>query len=249
MQSSFLAVDARSHFPLQNLPYGVFSTVADPRPRIGVAIADQILDLRLISNAGLFSGPMLQHTSRALEQTTLNEFMALGRPAWSEARSILQQLLSINESRLRDDTALRAQALVPQSDARMHLPATIGDYTDFFCSREHATNCGVIFRGPENALQPNWLHLPVAYHGRASSIVPSGTDVHRPRGQCLPSGDTSPVFRPSTVVDFELEMVGISLPSIFPELLIKMPSRNLACLNAGMFYWAWQRAWLSYPHR
>ena len=133
--------------------------------------------------------------------------MALGRPAWLEARSTLQRLLSSEDATLRDNAQLRSQALIPQSSATMHLPAAIGDYTDFFCSREHATNCGVIFRGPENPLNPNWLHLPVAYHGRSSSIVVSGTDVRRPWGQVRRTMDEPPNFEPTVALDFELEMV------------------------------------------
>jgi len=134
--------------------------------------------------------------------------MALGRPAWREARATLQRLLSAGEGALRDSPALQKQALLPQSSLQMHLPASIGNFTDFYCSKEHATNCGVMFRGKDNPLQPNWLHLPVAYHGRASSIVVSGTDVRRPWGQVQGSAPgENPSFRPSAVLDFELEMV------------------------------------------
>lgn len=141
--------------------------------------------------------------------------MALGRPAWVEARSTLQRLLSADEGILRDNTTLRSQSLVPQATATMHLPASIGDYTDFFCSKEHATNCGLMFRGPENALNPNWLHLPVAYHGRSSSIVISGTDVRRPWGQVSPAAGQHPQFGPSAVLDYELEMVRTVFYSCF----------------------------------
>jgi fumarylacetoacetase len=133
--------------------------------------------------------------------------MSLGRPAWRETRAALQRLLSADEGALRDNPDLRSTALIPQADATMHLPASIGDYTDFFCSKEHAVNCGVMFRGPDNPLNPNWLHLPVAYHGRASSIVVSGTEVRRPWGQTAPTApDAPPTFQPSSVLDFELEM-------------------------------------------
>lgn len=141
----------------------------------------------------------------SLTQTTLNAFMALGRPAWVEARATLQRLLSPGEGALRDDAALRAAALLPQAQATMHLPAAVGDYSDFYCSREHATNCGAMFRGRENALNPNWLHLPVGYHGRASSLVASGTPVRRPCGQAQAGADP-PVLRPTAALDYELEM-------------------------------------------
>lgn len=205
--ASWVPVPPGSHFPLQNLPYGVCSTAADPRPRPCVAIGDHVLDLRAIRRAGLLAGPVLSRAGDCFEQPTLNAFMALGQPAWREARLALTRLLSAGEGALRDDMALRAAALLPAAAAAMHLPAAIGDYTDFYASREHATNIGIMFRGQENALQPNWLHLPVGYHGRASSIVVSGTGVRRPWGQ-VQSGaaGAAPRFQPSAALDYELEM-------------------------------------------
>ncbi|KAB0405116.1 hypothetical protein E2I00_016437 [Balaenoptera physalus] len=181
---SFVPVAEDSDFPIHNLPYGVFSTKGNPRPRIGVAIGDQILDLSVIKH--LFTGPVLSQHQDVFDQPTLNSFMGLGQAAWKEARGLLQNLLSASQARLRDDTELRKRAFTPQASATMHLPATIGDYTDFYSSRHHATNVGVMFRGTENALMPNWLHLPVGYHGRASSIVVSGTPIRRPMGQMRP---------------------------------------------------------------
>jgi fumarylacetoacetase len=139
-------------------------------------------------------------------RASLNAFMALGRPAWRETRELVTRLLSADEPRLRDREALRDAALVPQSSVEMLLPAEVGDYTDFYSSREHATNVGVMFRGPDAALQPNWLHLPVGYHGRASSLVPGGVDVRRPCGQSRPDDGAPPVFGPSRQMDFELEV-------------------------------------------
>lgn len=134
--------------------------------------------------------------------------MELGRPAWKNTRAQLQKLLSFNEAQLRDNQELRAKAFVPQSSAKLYLPAQIGDYTDFYCSREHATNVGIMFRGKDNALQPNWLHIPVGYHGRASSVVVSGTDIVRPSGQRITPADKSqPIFAPSAKLDIELEVV------------------------------------------
>ncbi|XP_073425120.1 fumarylacetoacetase isoform X2 [Dendrobates tinctorius] len=132
--------------------------------------------------------------------------MALGRSAWREARQTIQQLLSAREPTLRDSKELRARAFVPQSLAKLHLPANIGDYTDFYSSRDHATNVGIMFRGKENALMPNWLHLPVGYHGRASSVVVSGSPIKRPKGQTRPSDDKPPIFDASKLLDIELEM-------------------------------------------
>lgn len=205
---SFIDVPPDSHFPIQNLPYGVFSTPGNP-PRLGVRIGDLVLDLAAVSRAGLFTGPYLSSTHSATDafsDTTLNEFMALGRPAWREARATLQELLGADNPTLRDNETLRRQALFPVDEVTMHLPAAIGDFTDFYSSREHASNVGRMFRRSENPLLPNWLHLPVAYHGRASSVVVSGVDVHRPWGQTKEAGADAPSFGPSREVDFELEV-------------------------------------------
>ncbi|XP_056427521.1 fumarylacetoacetase [Hyla sarda] len=201
---SFIPVDPESDFPIQNLPYGIFSTENEPRHRIGVAIGDQILDLSVIRH--LFNGPVLSGKQDVFHEPTLNSFMGLGSKAWREARQTLQQLLSATEPTLRDNKELRARAFVPQSVAKLHLPANIGDYTDFYSSRDHATNVGIMFRGKENALMPNWLHLPVGYHGRASSVVVSGTPIKRPKGQIRPSDDKPPIFDASKLLDIELEM-------------------------------------------
>ncbi|XP_043844073.1 fumarylacetoacetase [Dromiciops gliroides] len=201
---SFIPVAENSDFPIQNLPYGVFSTPENPRQRIGVAIGDQILDLSVIKH--LFTGPVLSGHQDVFEQPTLNRFMGLGYAAWKEARVYLQNLLSAGKATLRDDATLRKRAFTPQASATMHLPATIGDYTDFYSSRQHATNVGIMFRGKENALMPNWLHLPVGYHGRASSVVVSGTPIRRPVGQLCPDETKPPVHGASKLLDFELEM-------------------------------------------
>lgn len=137
----------------------------------------------------------------------------MGRPAWREARDTIQNLLSSTEPTLRDNASLKQEALLPMDKVQMVLPTAIGDYTDFFSSLHHAKNCGTIFRGPENPIPPNWFHLPIAYHGRASSIVISGTDIVRPRGQGYPSGGNSPpYFGPSLKLDFELEMAAVVGP-------------------------------------
>ncbi|XP_005989654.1 fumarylacetoacetase isoform X3 [Latimeria chalumnae] len=201
---SFISVDVSSNFPIQNLPYGIFSTPDDPRHRIGVAIGDQILDVGSVKH--LFSGPVLVKHQDVFDQPTLNAFMGLGYEAWKEARAVLQRLLSASEPTLRDNNELRNRAFVPQDLAIMHLPGEIGDYTDFYSSRDHATNVGIIFRGKENALMPNWLHLPVGYHGRASSVVVSGTPIRRPVGQMRPDDTKPPVFGASKLLDIELEM-------------------------------------------
>ena len=201
---SFIDLPPDSHFPIQNLPYGIFSPPGE-RPRPGVRIGDSVLDLAALARAGLFTGPHLASTD-AFSRPTLNDFMALGRPAWREARATLQDLLSADNPALRDDEAFRRRALVPADEVTMHLPAAVGDFTDFYSSREHASNVGRMFRDPDDPLLPNWLHLPVAYHGRASSVVVSGVDVRRPWGQTKEAGADAPSFRPSREVDFELEV-------------------------------------------
>ncbi|XP_069322631.1 fumarylacetoacetase isoform X1 [Eulemur rufifrons] len=201
---SFIPVAEDCDFPIHNLPYGVFCTADNPRPRIGVAIGDQILDLSVVKH--LFSGPVLSQHRDVFDQPALNSFMGLGQAAWKEARASLQDLLSAGRARLRDDAELRERAFTPQASATMHLPATIGDYTDFYSSQQHATNVGLMFRGKESPLLPNWLHLPVGYHGRASSVVVSGTPIRRPMGQMRPDDSKPPVYGPCKLLDLELEM-------------------------------------------
>ena len=202
---SFLDVSADSPFPIHNLPYGVFTRRGHADPRVGVAIGEQVLDLAVVAERGLLDLPELGG-HRPFHTDALNEFMALPAPVRRALRARLQRLLRTDQAALRDDAETCALALIPRSEVRMRLPAHIGDYTDFYASRQHATNVGTMFRGRENALMPNWLHLPVGYHGRASSVVASGTEVVRPSGQTRPSDDAPPVFGPSKQLDFELEL-------------------------------------------
>ncbi|XP_057497953.1 fumarylacetoacetase-like [Actinidia eriantha] len=208
---SFLEVHPDSHFPIQNLPYGVFRPEPGSEPRPGVAIGDYVLDLSAIASAGLFDGPILRR-SDCFHQPNLNKLLGMGRPAWTEARATIQKILSSTEPTLRDNASLRQKALVPMDKAEMLLPMAIGDYTDFFTSMHHTKNCGIIFRGPDTPIPPNWFHLPIAYHGRASSVVVSGTDIVRPRGQSHPTGNSPPYFGPSLKLDFELEMAVVVGP-------------------------------------
>ncbi|XP_008554766.1 fumarylacetoacetase [Microplitis demolitor] len=200
---SFINYSRDCEFPIENLPYGVFSTSEQTQKHVGVAIGDQILDLFAISH--LFTGPLLSGKQQVFQQDCLNEFMSLGRPAWLEARSTIQNLLSPSNTKLQEEP-LRSKAFVKQESATMHLPAKIGDYTDFYSSIHHATNVGIMFRGKENALMPNWKYLPVGYHGRASSVVISGTPLRRPRGQTAPVEGQAPVYGTSKLMDFELEV-------------------------------------------
>lgn len=200
---SFIHVERDSHFPLENLPFGIFRPRQEPA-RAGVAIGEFVLDLSVLEELGYFRGSELQ--SRAVfALDSLNAFLALGRPAWRKTRALLQDLLRADNPTLRDDAPLRSRAFHPQKDVTMQLPARIGDYTDFYSSYHHAHNVGTMLRGPENALMPNWKWLPVAYHGRASSIVPSGTSVRRPHGQVKSPDANEPTFGPSRSFDYELE--------------------------------------------
>jgi fumarylacetoacetase len=201
---SFIDVSPDSHFPIQNLPFGVFQP-QQAKPRVGVAIGDLIVDLSILEELGHFRSPEFQDRN-AFSEDSLNSFLALGRPAWRRTREILQHLLLAETPTLRDDAKLRARAFHAQKDVLMKLPVRIGNYTDFYSSYYHAHNVGTMLRGPENALMPNWKWLPVAYHGRASSVVISGTDVRRPQGQIKPPDASTPVFGLTKSLDYELEM-------------------------------------------
>jgi fumarylacetoacetase len=202
---SFVEVAADNHFPIQNLPFGVFSTDAAPAPRVGVAIGNQILDLAVLEEVGLLAPT----GSRVFNRSSLNAFIALGQAVWRETRAAISELLRYDSPCLRDDQDLRTRALVPMAEVTLHLPVEIGGYTDFYSSKEHATNVGMMFRDPKNALLPNWLHLPVGYNGRASSVVVSGTPVRRPNGQTKAPNAENPSFGPSAKLDIELETVFI----------------------------------------
>ena len=213
---SFIPVDASSDFSIQNLPYGVFSAKDGLAPRVGVAIGDYVLDLREleqdgrldVGEPGVFAAP------------ALNPLMALGPKMWSRTRARISELLRHDHAELRDNIALRERALIPMADAKLHLPIAVAGYTDFYSSKEHATNVGVMFRGKDNALQPNWLQMPIGYNGRASTVVVSGTKVRRPRGQLKPPNAELPSFGPCKRLDFELEMgVVIGQPSPMGEML------------------------------
>ncbi len=200
---SFVDVAPESHFPLQNLPFGVFQPKSGAA-RVGVAIGDQVLDLSVLEAKGHFAGAEFKN-EKVFAVDSLNAFLQLGQPAWRKTREILQRLLSADTADLRDDADLRSAAFHAQKDVTMQLPARIGDYTDFYSSYHHAFNVGTMFRGPENAIMPNWKWMPIGYHGRASSIVPSGTEVRRPQGQTKAPDATEPSFGPSRSFDFELE--------------------------------------------
>ena len=197
---SFIVVAENSDFPLQNLPYGVFQPQGE-HARVGVAIGAEVLDLAALEAAGLLP----TGAQNVFGQTSLNAFIALGRPVWQQVRARLQQLLSADCAELRDNAALRAKAFYPQASVSMLLPIEVPGYTDFYSSKEHAYNVGCMFRDPKNALLPNWSELPVGYNGRASSVVVSGTDLVRPSGQIKLPNEERPVFSACRKLDFELE--------------------------------------------
>ncbi|MBC6993308.1 fumarylacetoacetase [Neolewinella lacunae] len=186
-------------FSIHNLPWGIFSLPGES-PRVGVAYGDQILDMAAVAELDLFD-----FDTSVFYEDHLNPFIALGKQVTSRARTQVQSWLRDEQGPLSNHDHL----FIPQSEATMHLPVRVGDYTDFYSSIEHATNVGKLFRDPDNALLPNWRHLPVGYHGRASSIIVSGQNFHRPKGQVMPPNATSPVFKASTRLDFELEMAFI----------------------------------------
>jgi fumarylacetoacetase len=194
-------VPRHSDFPIQNLPFGIFKTKYLSAVA-GVAIGNHVLDLVYLHEHGYLDGMGLP--AGIFNQKYLNDFFALGRKKISEVRNRISELLQHNNDEL--NAATREIALIPMSEVQMLLPVRISNYTDFYSSEEHATNVGTMFRDPKNALLPNWKHLPVGYHGRASSIVVSGTNIHRPKGQIKPVDSEQPVYCPSHKVDFELEV-------------------------------------------
>ena len=200
--SSWISVPSNSDFPIQNIPFGIFQT-SEKTARMATIIGDTVIDLAVLAQAGYFND--LNFDTKVFEQSYINDFMALGKSVTRAVRDRISDLFEKDNTELPGNSALLADLLQPSSSVQMLLPVQIGDYTDFYSSREHATNVGTMFRDPDNALLPNWLHLPVGYHGRASSIVVSGTDIHRPKGQQKPV-DAPPVYGPCKLLDFELEM-------------------------------------------
>ena len=199
MQKSFIEVSEDHPFPIQNLPYGIFSTT-DKAARAGTRIGNYVVDLQVLEANGLL--PSVDRFGHPV----LNAFLTEGPAIWRAVRASLQDLLDERSARLRDDRTLRGRVLIPADQVKLHLPLAVGDYTDFYSSKQHASNVGSMFRDKNNPLLPNWVHLPVAYHGRASSLVSTGTPIRRPYGQIKYPEEASPRFEPSREMDFELEV-------------------------------------------
>jgi fumarylacetoacetase len=206
-RKSWIEVPNDSDFPIQNIPFGVFIT-KDDVITIGTRIGDSAIDMGALQQLNYFEG--IELTDDMFMQDTLNDFISDGKKTWRLVRNRLAELFDETNPKLRDNSEHREIIIFNVKDIEMQLPVLIGDYTDFFSNKDHALNVGKIYRDPEQLLSPNWLHIPLAYHGRSSSIIPSGIPVHRPMGQTLPNGEKTPVFGPSRLVDFELETAFIT---------------------------------------
>lgn len=206
---SWLNLPANTDFSLQNLPFGIFRTAANRQARVGLAIGDWVIDVEVLFAAGLLSG-VVGLNREHLNSGSLNGLMLAGADVWRSLRLRVAELFTQGNDALLKQTDLHSRALVRMSDAQMLLPTKVSNYVDFYSSREHATNVGVMFRDPQNPLLPNWLHIPIGYNGRSSSIIPSGTPFKRPQGQLKADADPAPTFGPTRQLDFELEMAFIT---------------------------------------
>ena len=197
--NTWIEIPKNSDFSIYNLPFGIFSTNKNSK-RVGIAIGNNIIDLLACNELDIFKD--LNINNNVFENNFLNDFINLGKNKTNKVREIIQQQLTDESSKIK----MSSVVIIPMNEAEMHLPVKVGDYTDFYSSIEHATNIGSMFRDPSNPLLPNWKHLPVGYHGRASSIIVSGIDIFRPQGQVMPVDSDKPVFTSSKRIDFELEM-------------------------------------------
>ncbi len=201
--SLLINIDKKSYFTLENIPFGVYD--ASGERHICSAIGDYIIDLNLLEKEGVFKNTSFGNKG-LFSEPYLNKFMAAGKSVRKEVRKIIQDLVCGKNPLIKNSEDFKNRFLSETQKVKMLLPVETGDYTDFYSSREHATNVGIMFRGKENALMPNWLHLPVGYHGRASSIIESGIDIKRPKGQTRPDSNLPPQYGPTKQLDFELEM-------------------------------------------
>jgi fumarylacetoacetase len=201
--TSWIKIPENSDFPIYNLPLGIIKH-KNGKVSAAIAIGSYVVDLSALQRLGFLKEIELPDT--IFDKPYLNDFIELGKPVWHSLRERVKILLKTDNGELRDNKPALSECLFKMSEIEMLMPVKVGDYTDFYSSKEHATNVGTMFRDPKNALLPNWLHLPVAYHGRASSIIVSGQNFHRPKGQIMPAGSDKPIFSPSKALDFELEM-------------------------------------------
>lgn len=204
---SWIEVETSSDFPIQNIPFGIIKTPAGETV-CASRIGDFAINLGALSDLGYFDD--LKIDRQVFHSNTLNAFIALGRPIWRAVRTKISEIFKLENTDLQNHGEHRKQVILALTSIESLMPVQVGDYTDFYSSIDHATNVGKMFRDPANALMPNWKHIPVGYHGRSSSIVPSGTKIHRPKGQILPKGETTPIFSVSKTMDFELEMAFIT---------------------------------------
>lgn len=204
---SWVEVPQNSDFPIQNLPFGIFKTASE-KERVGVRIGDFVLDLKALYILGYLEN--LPFELEDFDTPYLNTLMEKGKKGTRDLRNRISKLLDTSHTDLQKNEHHVGQVLIPAGQVTMCMPVKIGDYTDFYSSREHATNVGMMFRDPANALLPNWLWIPVGYHGRASSVILSGQNIHRPKGQIKPNPDESPIFAPCRNLDFELETAFIT---------------------------------------
>ena len=201
---SWIEIPQSCDFPLENLPYGI-AKLSNEKTVAVTRIGDTIIDLQSLSALNAFSDLKIDNAD-IFNQPVLNNFIELGKDLHVKVRERLQEIFGIGSNNTELTEKIKQYSLYAADGVKMLMPVKVTDYTDFYSSIEHATNVGKMFRDPANALLPNWKHLPVGYHGRASSIVVSGTEIHRPNGQTMPQGAEKPVFGPSKMFDFELEM-------------------------------------------
>ena len=203
-RKSWIEVASNSDFPIQNIPFGIFKT-SDKTICVGSRIGDYAIDLNALHKLNYFDGISLDRD--IFNKETLNDFLKLSKPIWRQVRDRIAEIFDSNNAM---DESHKTVILSKINEVEMLMPVKVGDYTDFYSSRQHAYNVGCMFRDPNNALLPNWLHLPVGYHGRASSIILSGTNIYRPKGQQIPADSDTPTFGPCKLLDFELEMAFIT---------------------------------------
>jgi fumarylacetoacetase len=206
---SWLHIEEKSDFPIQNIPFGVFKPRNRTTPRVGTRLGNFVIDLSAIAAKGYFSEEGIAGPE-VFQQASLNQFMGLGKPVWQLIRNKISEIFDFRNEEIWNTDDFREGVFYPFQEVEMRMPVKVGDYTDFYSSIEHATNVGKMFRDPKNALLPNWKHIPVGYHGRASSIVVSGAEIHRPVGQTKADDKDFPAFGPTRLFDFELEMAFIT---------------------------------------